>query len=138
MTNLTSRLAIKIRHLPDFEFSWSDSTPQRPRSALGVEDFLPNEHDATILKERAVHYIMCILTEHFPVLKHLQKLVPPPELVHPIMPSDVVPMKILFRDEKYKSETIEILSQLLKDAGISGDEQVCDSSIAILVHKSTF
>ena len=33
-------------------------------------------------------------------------------------------MKILFKDEKYKSETIDILSQLMCDANLSGSHQV--------------
>ena len=33
-------------------------------------------------------------------------------------------MKILFRDEKYISETIEIPTKLLEDAKLRGDPQV--------------
>ena len=33
-------------------------------------------------------------------------------------------MKILFKGEKYKDETIKILTQLLTDANLSGDNQV--------------
>ena len=33
-------------------------------------------------------------------------------------------MQILFKDEKFKAETIEILSDLMKDAGIYGEPQV--------------
>lgn len=124
MTNLTSRLAINIRYLPDFDFSWSDCTPQRPRSALTIDDFLPSEIDAAILKERSVCYMMRFLVDTFPSLKHLAELIPPTESLHPVAKSEVVPMKILFKDEKYKSVTIEILTQLLVDAGLSGDEQV--------------
>jgi len=124
MTNLTSRLAIKIRYLPDFSFSWTDNSPQRPRSSLRIDDFLPSEIDAAILKERSVHYIMSFLVENFSGLKHLSHLVPPTEPLHPIAPTEVVPMKILFKDEKYKSITIDILTQLLADADLNGDEQV--------------
>ncbi len=128
MTNLTSRLAIKIRYLPDFDFDWSDTTPQRTRSSLTIDHFLPSESDSSILRERAVHYIMTFLVENFPDLKHLLKFIPTPEPLHPVLPSEVVPMKILFKDEKYKSETIEILSQLLTDARLSGDQQVWNKS----------
>ena len=125
MTNLTSRLAVKIRYLPDFAFSWCDTTPQRTRSSLTLDHFLPSESDCTILEERAVDFMMTFLVENLSSLQHLHKLIPPPEPLHPVLPSEVVPMKILFKDEKYKSETIEILSQLLIDAGLSGDQQVC-------------
>ena len=106
MTNLTSRLAIKIRYLPDFDFSWSDSTPQQPRSSLTTDDFLPNELDAAILKELPDE-VSC---GDIPNLKHLAAVIPPLEPLHPVVKSEVVPMKILFKDEKYKSATIEILS----------------------------
>ena len=124
MTNFTSRLAIKTRYLPDFEFDWSDVTPQRARSSLTIDDFLPSERDCAILKERAVHYMMTFLAEIFPSLQHLAKLIPTQEPLHPVLKSEVVPMKILFKDEKYKSETIDILSLLLDDAGLCGNQQV--------------
>ena len=38
MSNLTTRLAINIRYLPDFDFNWSDCTPQKPRSSLTIDD----------------------------------------------------------------------------------------------------
>ena len=62
--------------------------------------------------------------ETFTDLKALTTLIPPVEPLHPIAKSEVVPMKILFKDEKYKSATIEILTQLLDDASLSGKEQV--------------
>ena len=124
MTNLTSRLAIKIRYLPDFDFNWSDITPQGTRASLTIGQFLPSESDCCILKERAVHFMMTFLVENFPSLKHLLKFIPTPEPLHPVLTSEIIPMKILFKDEKCKSETIEILSQLLLDAGLSGHQQV--------------
>ena len=57
-------------------------------------------------------------------MSDLAKLVPAPEHLHPITKSEVVPMKMLFYDEKYKSETIKILSKLACDANLSGDPQV--------------
>lgn len=124
MSNLTSRLAINIRYLPDFDFSWADTAPQRPRSSLTIDDFVPSEADAGILKERSIVYTMKFLTETFDSLKDLSKLVPPIRPPHPVAKTEVVPMKILFKDEKYKSATIEILTQLLIDAGLSGNEVV--------------
>ena len=55
---------------------------------------------------------------------NLKEFVPSREVVHPIEKSVVVPMKILFKDEKYKSETIEILQQLMDDADLKGLYQV--------------
>ena len=124
MLNLTSRLAVKIENLPGFDFDWADTTPQRLRTSLNVEDFLPSEDDATVLHQRAVHYMMGFLVETFSSLKHLAEFVPEPELIHPVTKSKVVPMKILYKDEKYKSQTIDILMQLMSDANLSGNHQV--------------
>ena len=66
--------------------------------------------------------------ETFPNLKHLAAVIPPMEPLHPVVKSEVVPMKILFKDEKYKSATIEILSRLLVDTCLSGNQQVNNGS----------
>ena len=84
MTNLTSRLAINIRNLPDFTFSWSDCTPQRERSTLEIDDFIPSELDAAKLKERAVRYLMSFLVETFTSLQHLAEVIPAEEPLHPV------------------------------------------------------
>ena len=44
---------------------------------------------------------------------------------HPAKVPCVAPMSILFRDEKYKAEIIEIIRQLMDDAKLSGNSQVC-------------
>ena len=125
MMNVTSRLAIKIRYLPDFDFSWSDKAPQRPRESVTIEDVSPSESDAQVLKQHAIHFIMEFLVTTFSSLQDLEKLIPTVEPVHPVQKTDVVPMKLLLKDEKYTSETIDILSQLYNDANLSGDHQVC-------------
>lgn len=48
--------------------------------------------------------------------------VPEIEPIHPAQKSEVVPMKVLFKDEKLKSETIDILSQLMSDANLDGTQ----------------
>ena len=78
-------------------------------SALSYSHFMPNEDDAEYLQKCAVQYMMEFLVEHFRSLRHLSHLVPPRQSPHPVRKSTVVPMKILFRDEKYTAETIEIL-----------------------------
>lgn len=62
--------------------------------------------------------------EHFTDLAHLSKYVPPVEPLHPPQKSEVVPMKVLFKDEKLKTDTIDILSQLITDANLDGTPQV--------------
>ena len=124
MMNVTSRLAVKIRYLPDFEFSWSDNTPQRSHDSITIEDISPSEEDAKALKEHAIRYIMGFLVTSFTSLSKLAEFIPAVEPLHPVEKSEVVPMKLLLKDEKYKSETIDILFQLYEDAGLSGDPQV--------------
>ena len=41
-----------------------------------------------------------------------------------VSPSLVVPMKILFHNEKYTSENIQILQKLAKEAKITGNPRV--------------
>ena len=74
MMNVTSRLAVKIHHLPDFEFSWSDKSPHRSRDSTTIEDILPSQDDSRVLKEHAVQFMMRFLVEAFCSLKDMNKL----------------------------------------------------------------
>ena len=118
MQNLTSRLAIEINNVPNWDVNWYDNKAQHPRSALSYSHFMPNKDD---LQKCAVQYMMEFLVEHFRSLRHLSHLVPPRQSPHPVRKSTVVPMKILFHDERYTAETIEILSQLPQDANLTGE-----------------
>ena len=61
MLNITARLAIKLRYLPNWEIDWSDNNPQASRESLTLEDFLPDEEDSKAFTERAVEYTMHFL-----------------------------------------------------------------------------
>lgn len=124
MLNITSRLAIRIRNLPDWDVDWTDSKAQRSRDSLTVDDFLPNEEDAKEIKQRAADYVQRFLVDEFPSLSDLAKFAPVTEPFVPPKKSEVVPMKVLFKDEKYTTETIDILTQLMEDADLDGDPQV--------------
>ena len=67
---------------------------------------------------------MKFLAEEFESLSDLQLFVPKHQSPHPVQKSEVIPIKILFKDEKYISETVDILSQLMIDANITGSPQV--------------
>ena len=122
MLNVTTRLAIKMHNVPDWDVDWLDNKPQLPRSALNYTHFIPNEADAECLEKYAVQFMMEFLVENFTSLKHLSHLVPPRQSPHPIQKSTVYQsMKVLFRDEKYTAETIEILAQLTHDARLTGE-----------------
>ena len=127
MLNITARLAVRIPNLPDWDVNWDDVTPQQSRSSLGIDDFLPSLSDADALNQAAIQYTMELLVEEFDSLHPLKPLVPALQTPHPVKTPTVAPMPILFRDEKYKAETIEILRQLIVDAKLSGNPQVCIS-----------
>ena len=56
---------IIIRYLPDWEFDWSDTTPQKSRNSLTV---LLDESDAAETHKRAVCYIMKLMVTAFKTL----------------------------------------------------------------------
>ena len=127
MLNVTARLAVRIEDLPDWEFDWGDCKPQKSRSSLTSDDFLPSADDSLQLKNRAVLFTMEILVSEFPSLSHLKRIIPSRTSPHKrhSAKGEVVPMKILFRDEKYIAENIEILTDLVNTAKLSGkDKQV--------------
>ena len=124
MLNITSRIAIKIRHLPNWEFDWSNITPQRSRTSLTVIDFLMSEADAAEIHKRAVRYMMQYMVSAFATFSDLKQFVTDEVPSHPVVKTEIVPMKVLFRDEKYVSETIEILTDIAKDALLTGQPQV--------------
>ncbi len=124
MLNITARLAVRLRHFPDWDIDWSDTSPQKSRKSLGISDILPSEDDAAQLHLQAIRYMMKFLVKEFKDLAGLKKYVPERVPRHSVKKSEVVPMKVLFKDEKYTSETIDILSQLMKDASLNGDSQV--------------
>ena len=68
--------------------------------------------------------MMEFLVDEFPSLSSLKHLVPPRQTLHPCRKATVAPMEILFKDEKYKAETIDILTQLTEDAKLKGNSQV--------------
>ena len=123
MLNMTARLAVEMKCLPPWEVDWTDTKPQRDTSTLTISDLLPNESDGLILEERGVDFIMQFLVTEFKSLNHLQPLLPSKEGPN-VSRSNVVPMKLLFLDEKYKAETTEILARIASDAQLSGKPEV--------------
>lgn len=107
-----------MEHLPDWEVDWDDITPQCSQSSLSCDTFLPSIDDAKVLEESAIQYTMEILVQ-------VKSCVPARECPHPVRTPSVAPMSILFKDEKYKAETIDIIRQLMEDANLSGRSEVC-------------
>jgi len=123
MLNVTSRLAISIRNIPD-GVNWADSTPQGRRGNLTVDDILPSEQDAGILRKRAARYLTDFLVSEFCGLKDLRQYVSPLHPSSPVTKMTVVPMKILFNSETYAAENVAILRELVKDADLQGRDEV--------------
>ena len=124
MLNITSRLAVNIRYTPQEQFDWSDDRPQRSMESLTISDFMLSESDAEEMGARATSYMMRFLVTNFSAFSDLKKFVPDETPLHPVVKTEVTPMKILFRDEKYISETIEILTKLVEDGKLCGEPQV--------------
>ena len=122
MTNVTTRIAVQITNLPPFEFRWDDSTPQKPRSSLVLDDVLPSLSDGSQLFERAMKYVMEFLLRHFPSLKGLKHVAH--QESKPQEKSTIIPMAVLQRDEKYTEETIKILHDYMNECNLKGDPQV--------------
>ena len=92
MLNATSRLAVDIRHLPDWEVDWDDTKPQRSRKELHLQDVLPSEADGEEFHQRAVHFVMQLLVTEFDSLSDLKRHIPPEEPLFPATKTNVVPM----------------------------------------------
>ena len=123
MENTTTRLAVQIEKHPPFPFSWDDKSPQKSRSELKEEDIIPNEDDGHHLYQRMLNFMMEFLVQECKCLSDLRQFLPAKQ--HPTVHKSVVlPMKILFRDEKYTDENIQIILQLFKDANLDGSPQV--------------
>ena len=121
---MTARLAVEIKHLPDWEVDWNDTTPQVDPATVTISDLLSTEADGSILHKRAVQHIMQFLVTEFRCLNCLAFLLPTAITSHNTSQSKVVPMKILFKYEKYKAQTTDILTQLAADAQLSGKSEV--------------
>ena len=114
---------MEIKNLPQYEFDWDDHTPQCPVQTLSEEDILPSENDGVILYNRMVAYVRNFLIDTLDSLEHLRSSNHSPATR--VQKSVVIPMKLLFRDEKYTDENIMILHQLISDAKLIGTHQVC-------------
>ena len=128
MLNLTSRLAIEIRNIPD-EVDWLDQTPQGSRSQLTAADILPGIEDASVLHKRALVFLQQFLVSEFDDLQNLRLFAPPAHKSTPVRKTEVVPMRILFKDEKYVAENVAILGDLVKDACLTGSDEVSQATI---------
>lgn len=78
-----------------------------------------------MMYNRAVDYVMWFMASHFKALFKLITQVYQLKSPHPVSQSIVAPMRILNQDEKYTEANIEILEQIMSDAQLKGDPQVC-------------
>ena len=66
MNNVTSRLAVRIKHIPEGQVDWSDIKPQKGRNDMTIDDLIPNEDDGRALHDRTVAYVKKILVTSNP------------------------------------------------------------------------
>ena len=77
MLNVTSRLAVKIENMPDWEVDWSDKHPQCSRHTLTCSsDFLPSAEDASEIKSNGTQFMTKFLASEFSSLKDLSDFIP--------------------------------------------------------------
>ncbi len=122
--NVTTRLAIGMQRIPD-GVDWSDCTPQGHRRDLTAADILPSRDGSAVLKDRALSFLMNFLVYEFRDLKELRPIVHPMQPPYPVTKTAVVPMKVTFTDEKCAADNVAILWQLVKDAKLMGNDEVC-------------
>ena len=79
--------------------------------------------DGRQLFERAVQYVTQVLVEEFPNLADLKQFVAMPSST-PAHKSTIVPMSLLFNDEKYIDENIQILQGYMRECSLNGNPQV--------------
>ena len=94
---------------------------------------LPSEVDGEEFYRRAVHFVMQLLVTEFDSLSNLSRYVPPEKPLFPDTKTNVVPMRLLFRAEKYTSESVEILKETAKGAGVQGSPHVLDTDTSALI-----
>ena len=131
MENTTSRLAVRVTKHPPFEFQWSDTSSQQSRSELDETDILPSEADGACLHARMVKFMMSFMVKELVSLSDLAQFVPS-DSSPPVQKSEVVPLKLLFRDEKSIDETIQILVHYIKDAHLDGTPQVDIPTVQVM------
>ena len=88
------------------------------------------------LHERATQYTMRIMVEEFPTFKNLSKFVASLDQSSAVHNSTIVPMKLLFKDEKYTDDNIQILQEYITECNLAGNPQVC--SILKVIYLYTY
>ena len=73
---------------------------------------------------KGLYSIQQILVEEFPTFSNLRHFVAIPDRSSSVYKSRIVPMKLLFRDEKYTNENIQILQQFSRECNLTGSPQV--------------
>ena len=110
-------------------------SPQKSRHTLTLSEVLTNAEDGQQLYDRAVAYTK-LLVEPFPSLEKLKPLISTGNSTS-VKKSVVVLMKILFKDEKYIDDNIQILQQYIEDGNLSGNAQVSQCLITLHSFKHT-
>ena len=94
------------------------------RNDLTLDEIFPNVEDGRVLFERAVQYTAQVLVEEFPTFSNLRQFVVSPDRSSAVHKSTVIPMKLLFKDEKYTDDNIQILQECSRECNLTGSPQV--------------
>ena len=75
MLNVTSRLAVKIKHVPE-NIAWQDTSCQKSRSSLSLSDMLPGPEEGKIFCDHGVLTVMELLVSELKSREGIKQLVP--------------------------------------------------------------
>ena len=99
MKNTTSRLAVRIQNYPPFPFQWNDATPQKSRGDLDEKDIVASDEVGVVLRSHMLTFMKTFMVQELISLSDLAQFIPSsPPL--PANKSEILPLKLLFRDEK--------------------------------------
>ena len=75
MLNATSRIAVGVQHLPDWEVDWDDTNHRCPGRSYNSKISCQVEAEGEEFHRRAVHFVMQLLVTEFDSLSDLNPLI---------------------------------------------------------------
>ena len=100
------------------------ASPQGSRSQLTVAGILSDADDSMVLTKQALVFLQHFITSQFDDVHDLQPFLPGTHTPESVEKTEVVPMRLVFRDEKYVTENVAILRDLARDANLTGHHHV--------------
>ena len=84
-----------------------------------------------------MQYVTEVLVEEFPDLADLKQFLAMPSSTS-VRKSTIIPMSLLFKDEKYIDDDIQILQEYIRECSLSGNSQVKFWQSVIVFYSSMY